>query len=195
MTELEKAEKLREKTGVSYADAKEALDNSDGSLLDALVYLEKQGKVETPPGGGFFSGADPSEEHQHNSTSEKHHAGGGNSFADLMRRFGVFCLLILDKGMKNHLVAHKNGDHLFSLPSLVFVLLLVLFFYITLPAFIISLFCGIRYRFEGPDLERKSLNKVMDTASDLVDDVKKSFSEDDEAKPKDKNHDDDVQYK
>jgi hypothetical protein len=73
MTDLEKAEKLREKTGVSYTEAKEALDNSDGSLLDALVYLEKQGKVETPPGGGFYSGADPNDGDRRSSNNKSQH--------------------------------------------------------------------------------------------------------------------------
>jgi len=198
MTDLEKAEKLREKTGVSYTEAKEALENSDGSLLDALVYLEKQGKVETPPGGGFYSGAGLSIKNQNNSSRRGEHTGNSESFSDNIKRFGRFCLKIIKKGMANYLVAKKNGEHLFSVPATIFVALLILFFYITLPAFIISLFCGIRYRFEGPDLERKSVNKVMDTASDLVDDVKKSFAEDDE-KNSDKNKNtntdgDDVYY-
>ena len=196
MTDLEKAEKLLEKTGVSYTEAKEALDNSDGSLLDALVYLEKQGKVETPPGGGFYSGADPSDKRKHESDKRKNYAREGEGFSSLMKRFGHFCLYVLDKGMKNHLVAKKNEEHLFSVPAIIFVLLLIIFFYITLPALIISLFCGVRYRFEGPDLERESVNKVMDTASDLVDDVKKSFAEDDENKTTaKKSKDDDVCYK
>ena len=54
MTELEKVEKLREKANVSFAEAKEALDNTGGDILDALIYLEKQGKSTIPAGGGFF---------------------------------------------------------------------------------------------------------------------------------------------
>ena len=48
MDELEKVEKLRERANVSYEEAKEALDKSNGDLLDAMVYLEKQGKVKSP---------------------------------------------------------------------------------------------------------------------------------------------------
>ena len=57
MTELEKVEKLREKADVTFAEAKEALDNSGGDVLDALIWLEKNGKATVPAGGGFFSGA------------------------------------------------------------------------------------------------------------------------------------------
>ena len=45
MDNLEKVERLREKADVSYEEAKKALDECDGDLLDAMVYLEKQGKV------------------------------------------------------------------------------------------------------------------------------------------------------
>ncbi|MDR1205498.1 MAG: DUF4342 domain-containing protein [Peptococcaceae bacterium] len=42
MTELEKMDLLRERMGVSYAQAKEALDQSGGDVTGALVFLEKQ---------------------------------------------------------------------------------------------------------------------------------------------------------
>ena len=45
MDKLEKVEKLRAKTGVSYEDAKNALEACDYDLLDAIIYLEKLDKV------------------------------------------------------------------------------------------------------------------------------------------------------
>ncbi|MEG2676682.1 MAG: hypothetical protein RR933_01065 [Oscillospiraceae bacterium] len=42
---LEFAEKLVEKTGVSYAEAKEALENNGWDILEAIFWLESQGKV------------------------------------------------------------------------------------------------------------------------------------------------------
>ena len=48
MDKLEKVEKLREKTGVSYEDAKNALEACDYDLLDAIIYLEKLDKVKAP---------------------------------------------------------------------------------------------------------------------------------------------------
>jgi len=177
MTELEKAEKLREKTGVSYTEAKEALENSDGSVLDALVYLEKQGKAQTPAGGGFYSGAGSSGgSRQSSALDKKRFVNEGETLSDLLKRFGRFCLRLLDKGMVNHLVASKKGRHLFSVPVIVFIVL-VLFFWVTIPIFIITLFCGIRYQLRGPDLERDAVNNVMDSASNIVDDVKRTFTD------------------
>ena len=48
MASLETVDKLRDRTGVSYDDAREALDSSDGDVLDALIWLEKNGKIEPP---------------------------------------------------------------------------------------------------------------------------------------------------
>lgn len=44
MEQLEKVEKLRERADVSYEEAKEALEACDWDLLDAMVWLEKEGK-------------------------------------------------------------------------------------------------------------------------------------------------------
>ena len=47
MDEFEKVEVLREKANVSYEEAREAIKQADGDLLEAMVILEKQGKVKS----------------------------------------------------------------------------------------------------------------------------------------------------
>lgn len=42
--DLEKVEIVREKAKVSYAEAKEALEKTDGNVLDAIIYIEKNQK-------------------------------------------------------------------------------------------------------------------------------------------------------
>ena len=44
MEKLDKVEVIREKCGVSYEDAKAALDACDDNVLDAIIWLERQGK-------------------------------------------------------------------------------------------------------------------------------------------------------
>lgn len=41
---LEKIDVIRERTGVSYKEAKEVLEKHDGNLVDALIYLEENQK-------------------------------------------------------------------------------------------------------------------------------------------------------
>lgn len=42
---LEKIDALRERTGVSYREAKEALERSNGNLIEALIDLDSKGKT------------------------------------------------------------------------------------------------------------------------------------------------------
>jgi len=177
MDELEKVEKLREKANVTYTEAKEALDNAGGDLLDALIYLEKRGRATVPPGGGFYSGASERGDYRRTTSRDKRSADSGEGFSEMMRRFGRFCVDLLNKGLVNYLDATRNGVHIFSCPILVLIVLVLCFFYVTLPLYIVSLFFGFSYRFSGPDLGRDSINNVMDSATEVVNDVKKSFSD------------------
>lgn len=180
MTELEKAEKLREKADVSFAEAKEALDNADGDILEALIWLENNGKAVIPAGGGYFTGAGmPYDEEQYSEPcGRRTHEYKGERFSSVMKRFGRFCLRMLDKGNTNFLDAtSRGGEHMFSCPVTVLVILLIFFFWVTVPLFVISLFLGFRYQFRGDDLGRESVNRVMDGAVNVVEDVKKSFRE------------------
>ena len=50
---LEKIDIVRERTGASYSEAKEALEACEGNVVDALIYLE--GQKETPVDNMFSS--------------------------------------------------------------------------------------------------------------------------------------------
>ena len=182
MTELEKVEKLREKADVTFAEAKEALEIAGGDILEALIYLERQGRSTVPAGGGYFSGAGASYEHHQQAPvqkvyKEKKAKQPGETFGDMMRRFGRFCLDLLNKGNTNFLDASRGGNLIFSCPVTALVMLLIFFFWVVVPLFIVSLFFGFRYHFRGKELGRDSVNNIMDNAAGVVEDVKKSFAE------------------
>lgn len=48
---LEKVDVIRERTGVSYSEAKEALELCDGDVVEALIYIE--GKKKSAPGNMY----------------------------------------------------------------------------------------------------------------------------------------------
>lgn len=177
MVTLEQVERLREKANVSFEDAKTALEASDGDLLNALIYLEKQGKVTPPPGDGFYSSQTATADDDTNHTEkEEEKTCQGESFGDIMKRFGRFCGKVLHKGNTNYLEAEKDDNVVFSMPVTVMIVLTIFLFWVVVPLFIISLFCGLHYHFRGKDLDRKSVNKVMDSASNTVDDIKRSIN-------------------
>ncbi len=175
MVTLEQVDRLRLMAKVSFEDAMAALEATDGDLLDALIYLEKQGKTAPPAGGGHYS-SQASALVPATPAGEKKKTHSGESFSDMMKRFGRFCAKLLDKGNSNHLEAEKNGAKLFSMPVTVVAVLLVFFFWVVVPLFIVSLFFGFRYRFRGSDLGKEAVNRVMDGASDTVEGIKRSFN-------------------
>lgn len=180
---LEMVERLKEKADVSYALAKEALEYSGGNLLDALIYLEEKGAIPRTEGAYFSSrgaAAPPApaeepaqvlvpvrEKTKKEKKARKQGAGAekkkksGGSFLSTLRRW------LID----NELEVWRKDQPITGLPVLILALLLCFAFWFTIPALVLGLFAGFRYRFSGPDLEREELNSVMgsvaDTAADL----------------------------
>jgi hypothetical protein len=185
-TTLEQVEILREKANVSYDEAKEALDAVDGDLLEALIYLEKQGKVAPPEGGGYYnSDKSPRETEQisdkrktNKESSNGPSSNRGEGFKDLMKRFWQFCAMVLHKGNVNAFELIKDGIVKASFPVTILVLLVLFAFWITVPLFIVGLFFGYQYRFRGPDLGKEAVNEAMENVENTAEQIKRSISKD-----------------
>lgn len=170
MEQFEMVEKLRERANVSYEEAKEALENSNWDLLDAMIYLEKKGKTEAPKRESFTTnGIIPTVEY---TQKEK-----DNSFEDNMKRFGHWCAKVFDKGNRNQFSVQKKGSELFAIPITLLVVLLIFAFWVVLPLMIVGLFFDFRYHFVGPDVHevKVDINKAMDSAADAAENIKKDL--------------------
>jgi len=171
MDRIEMVEKLREKAGVSYEEAKAALETANWDLLDAVVLLEKEGKVSD---AGYSTKKEQADkEEKAKSKQEKQKSDGFEKFMGFLGR-------VIHKGNTNSLVILKDGERKFSLPVTALVLLLIFGFYVTLPLLIIGLFFSFHYRFEGPELGKEKINKAMAQASKAAEAVKDEFKEDTE---------------
>ena len=177
---LEMVERLREKAPVSYGQAKRALEYSGGNLLDALIYLEEQGAIPRQEGAYFTTRGEtppppppappaPEPEAETGGGKKKKKkrpareakAGGRPSLLQTLRRW------LID----NELETWRKDKPVTALPVLILVLLVIFAYYVTIPLLILGLFLGFRYRFSGPDLERDSLNDVMDNVADTAADL------------------------
>ena len=181
MTTLEQVEKLRAMANVSYDEAKAALDASNGDLLEAIIDLEKQGKVNAPTGGGYYSSEktiDASEVVFDKSCWEKENknCNGGETFSSLMKKLGKFCLKLLRKSTTNYFEVLKGKQSKASVPVIALVLLFIFAFGVTIPLLIIGLFFGFRYRFKGPDFSGNTINDAMNSAADAAENLKKSMN-------------------
>jgi len=177
MATLEQVEKLREKANVSYDEARAALESSGGDLLEALILLERQGKVPAPAGGGYYNSEKAPQQEAPADGTNKTGPGSGETFVGLLKRFGRFLVKLVQKGNLNTFEVYKGDVKQTAFPITAMVLLTVFLFWVTIPLMIIGLFFNFRYRFAGPDLGKESVNNAMDSAANAAEDLKKSITE------------------
>ena len=171
MDQFEKVEKLREKANVSYEEAKEALEANDWDILDAMVYLEKLGKVDGPKATSYTTnGADNSSTQDSTSNSSN-----DTSFGEIIGKFFDWCGKVIKKGNENSFQIERNNEKPVYIPVTVFVLLGVLFFWVIFPLLVVGLFFGFKFSFKGPDVDRKPVNDFMDKASETAENIKGDF--------------------
>ncbi len=158
MDKLEKIEKLRERAQVSYDEAREAYDQANGDLLDALVILEKQGKVAPPKGDGYYRSEQTVTEET--TTEDKEEQSHGrrtrneqqtNNVKEALEKIWSFLAGLIKKGNSTSFEILKDKEHMASFPVTVLVLLLLFAPWVTLPLIVIGLFFGFHYQFVGTD--------------------------------------------
>ena len=180
MEKLEKVELVREKTGVTYQEAKEALEACDYDVLDAVVMLEQAGKTterktadvppapeaayELPEAVEAAPGAEPK-------AAQPRTAKAANAW----KRFCAKCKELWDAGLEMTFIAERQGEELLALPVAIVVLGL-LFWGASLWLLVVGLFLGCRYRIEGKGKVAETVNDAMDKAADAADSVKESIA-------------------
>ncbi len=193
---FEQVEKLREKVNVSFEDAKAALELTDGDLLDAVIYLEKSGKIDTPRMsayntrvGGISEDYDEPghpygpywKKKRWKAERDNGESYKGPTFRDHMRKAWNKFRELVRKGNANYFVVSKADEIFLRVPVTVLVLAMMFFFWITFPLLIIGLFCGHRYQFRGPDFQKDTINNVMDHAASTAESIKRSVMSEAEA--------------
>ncbi|HWQ79296.1 MAG TPA: DUF4342 domain-containing protein [Anaerovoracaceae bacterium] len=179
MVTLEQVEKLREHANISYDEAKAALENADGDILQALIDLERQGKVTPPQGGGQYKSGSIEvsfNKHKEQNQNGKDHAHyreeEKSAFSRSMRRFFHWLGEVIHKGNINAFIIEKNGSEIMKLPITVLVLLLFFAFWIVVPLMIVGFFFSFRYSFQGPDIRSTRVNDAIDSVADAAEEIK-----------------------
>ena len=74
-------------------------------------------------------------------------------------------------------VVTRKGEDVFTMPTVVFALLMLFFWQLLIPAMIIALFFGVGYFFEGAEDTEKP-NHFLEKASDFAEDARSEFTKD-----------------
>ncbi|MCR5216536.1 MAG: hypothetical protein K6C69_06325 [Lachnospiraceae bacterium] len=175
MDELEKVEKLRDRANVTYEEARDALKECNGDLLDAMVLLEHQGKTKNP--GKKTSYKTITEEQLEAKYTdvtdkvreqvEKVDETFGKKLKKVLSKIGKFL-------MHNTLVIEHKNKVVTEMPLWLVVLLVAFLWEVVIVAFVISLFCDVKYRMEGED-DLETANTILGQLNKFTD----SFSSED----------------
>ncbi|MDO4542392.1 MAG: DUF4342 domain-containing protein [Bacillota bacterium] len=183
MTTLEQVEKLKEKANISYEEAKAVLESVDGDILEALVKLENEGKVNPPANNGTHSSTEGgSEENKEKKQYYTPPENEGMNFSQIMGKIGKCIAKLFNKGNTNFLEVRKAGKTILQMPLTVVVILAICAFWVVIPLMIIGLFFDCRYVFIGKDIEKTHANNAMNKVAETAENIKNEVKTDNEEK-------------
>lgn len=172
MIDFEKVEKLVQKANVSYEDAKNALEAANGDMLDAIIALEKAGKVNsqasfttTSPESSPYKDV-PAVVDQTNKTE------GKSFFKDLGAAIKRGFRYTVDNSVR----VVRNDVEVIKLPLWISIIAMLAAWELLLIVIVISLFFDCRYSVVGKD-DANEVNRVIDQASTFAGKVKESWNE------------------
>ena len=183
MDNYQKVEQLVSKAGCSYEDAKAALEGCDWDMLDAVISLEREGKVKKEQAEPAAAKEEETVEIIHEVVPEvivedekaesKKSAESSKKAKGSAKREHKLWNSIKRFMTKNRLVIIKsNGQQMADLPIVVPIIAFLAFFWAVLIIALIAMAFGCRFHFEGEDLGKTNINNTMDKATDYAEKVK-----------------------
>ena len=195
MDNYQKVEQLVNKAGCSYEDAKAALEGCGWDMLDAVISLEREGKInkETPEQkaeepveiipevSADNVGGNNSQQityiHDDSGSGDKDKTGRSGKADGTGKREFKLWKRIKSILMNNRMVVIKsNGKQVMDLPIVIPVIALIAFFWATLIVAVIAIVFGCRFHFEGEDLGKTNINSTMDKATDYAEKVRSDLA-------------------
>lgn len=147
MINLELVDELRKRANVTYDEAKEALEKCNGDILEALIYLEKEKKVNTT----------------------KTNCKESSFFASLKA--------LIKKCHAIKFLIKKDENVVINLPLTIVILVTIILPPLTIAALLIALFTNHKIRFIKPDGNDMEINKTFDKMSDAAKNVSSKVTE------------------
>lgn len=163
MDRLEMIEKLRERADISYEEAKDILDRAEGDLLEAIVLLEKEGRMRQPEPQAAPEDAAQAKAADVIAAEAQPKEKKPSAFGKAVRNF-------IDFLTQTSFHVTRKDSEIFAMPSLVFAALLFFFWEPILPIMVIALFFDVRYHFTGKR-DTTAANDILDKAGSFVDGI------------------------
>ncbi len=148
---LEKVDQVKQRTGVSYKAAKEALEHCNGDVLEAIIYLEG------------------SSESTYTDTS-----AGVNQFGQFGQDVANFFKDIIHKGNVNRITIEKDGKRIVDLPMTAGAVGAVFFTPAVIISVVVAFATGCEMSIHKEDGE---VINVKDVTRETLDSVKEKINE------------------
>ena len=177
MEEFAKVEKLVEITGASFEDARSAIRACDGDIVDAMVYLEKVGKVNTNKVTGNM---DPRfapitwEEIVAASKKNEKRAEVKARCEKTRGAFGEFVRKVMRFLTHNKITISKEGHEFASIPLLAALIIASISFGFAIVCVFVSMMFGYDYSFTG-ETNFDAANRVLAQAGTTAGNVKAEY--------------------
>lgn len=160
---FEKVEKIVQMSGCSYEDAKNALEQTDGNMLEAMILLERQGKA-APQGGAYSTRYESQPQYVSLPPIQEKKSGG---FREGCRKIWHFL-------STNFLLISRKGELFAKLPLWAVTLIFLFAWYLALVLVVVSLFFDFSYKLVG-EKDMNEANRVMDKFSRAAEKAKDEF--------------------
>jgi hypothetical protein len=172
MEMIEKVERLRERADVTYEEAKAALEEVGGDLLDAMVLLERRGKVRGPAQSSYSTEYEEQKDYIRVRDKVEQQKKSAPSFTHTFRRLVKTFFSFIRHTV---FIVTKEDSIIFTMPSWVLVLLLFFFWEAIVPVMVIALFFKVNYSFDGAQNVKRA-NDILGKAGEFAQDVRNEFT-------------------
>ena len=176
MENIKLIEKLKNKTNISYEEAKDVLENSNWDILDAMLYLEEKNKIKKPSVSIFYTNENNESykavERINNKIEKKNYNKSKkvNSFEGI---FEILCKVI-DNCNNIFLKIERENVVFLKVPLTVIILLLLFAFWIVIPLVIVLLFFDIEFSLSGKTIGIDKVNNIFKMISKNIKRLKRS---------------------
>ena len=181
MEMIEKVERLRERADVTYEEAKAALEEAGGDLLDAMVILERMGKVSGPARSSYSTEYDEQKDYIRVRDKVEQQKKSAPSFTHTVGRLVKPFFSFIRHTV---FIVTKEDSIIFTMPSWVLVLLLFFFWEAIVPVMVIALFFKVNYSFDGAQNVKRA-NDILGKAGEFAQDVRNEFTANDDVSHED----------
>ena len=178
MEKLKLVDKLKNKANISYEEAKGALEKSNWDMLEAMLYLEAQGKVQKPSLSIFYTNESKESYNENGEEVNLKEDTNENNFENKNGFEGVFEAICKAIDTCNNIFIEiiRNSRVILKIPFTVLIVLLFFAFWIVIPLMIIGLFFNMEFLVSSKKIDVDKINKVFKETSKVVKDVKGKFT-------------------